>query len=470
MSDPAGQQLLNTRRPFGSSLPLTGVPSLINEIVRTRRPAVSDLFVGAILKTPLIGFGVPVIRNGKLKYVLAASAAPAFLLELQSQTNLQKDWLISVLDKHEVIITRNFHEPMGQTVQTRLAANGRKVGMGAFELATVGNGSVATALHRSELSGWTVAVGVPITVLQSPVLGSLMITGFAGIIFLLTGIPFAIILGRRIVTPLTALSTSIEAIADGKTICSVHSSIVEIESTAQALEKAASVRLQAEQSVRENEERLRVALASARMVSWDFDDATKRITWSGPLSALFGPQTDSFGGRLDDFLALAHPDDRKAAALSIEHSMQEGGDYELTYRTVWPDGTIHWLAASGRTFLEGTTGRAVRMTGVVRDITEQRRAAEELTARNQALHWLHEISQEILASQRLKIMPKVILDKALLVGSCDLGIIRLFDRATGLLEPVASQGYNDAEIPNRHRKTLENGTTDVLVQAVKSKC
>ena len=50
--------------------------------------------------------------------------------------------------------------------------------------------------------------------------------------------------------------------------------------------------------------------------------------------------------------------------------------YEDEYRVVWPDGTIHWLAGSGRV-LRDETGKPTRMSGVIIDITEWKQAEAE---------------------------------------------------------------------------------------------
>ena len=48
--DPSGRQVINTRRPFGEALPQYGDPGFIEQLVKSRRPAVSKLFMGASLK------------------------------------------------------------------------------------------------------------------------------------------------------------------------------------------------------------------------------------------------------------------------------------------------------------------------------------------------------------------------------------------------------------------------------------
>ena len=81
----------------------------------------------------------------------------------------------------------------------------------------------------------------------------------------------------------------------------------------------------------------------------------------------------------DTFLDRVHPDDRDRVSRLTERALDPAGsgEYETEYRTVGPeDGAERWAAARGRAFFED--GRAVRFVGTVLDITEDKRAEDEL--------------------------------------------------------------------------------------------
>ena len=92
MTEASGQQVVNTKFPFGSSLPRYGDLRFIEEMVKTQRAVASNLFLGAVVKRPLIAVGLPLTRDGQMKYTLTASASPAFLAELLSQQKLPPGW------------------------------------------------------------------------------------------------------------------------------------------------------------------------------------------------------------------------------------------------------------------------------------------------------------------------------------------------------------------------------------------
>jgi hypothetical protein len=69
LTDISGQQLINLRRPFGTPLPMSGIPDLIRRVVAIRKPAVSNLAVGRVTGAPTIAVAVPVLRGGSVAYV-----------------------------------------------------------------------------------------------------------------------------------------------------------------------------------------------------------------------------------------------------------------------------------------------------------------------------------------------------------------------------------------------------------------
>ena len=64
----SGQQLLNTLRPLGEPLPPRGSPRLLQKVLETGRPAISDLFIGSVTRTPVVAIEVPVFVEGRASY------------------------------------------------------------------------------------------------------------------------------------------------------------------------------------------------------------------------------------------------------------------------------------------------------------------------------------------------------------------------------------------------------------------
>lgn len=107
---------------------------------------------------------------------------------------------------------------------------------------------------------------------------------------------------------------------------------------------------------------------------WDFDE--DRIYATPRCNELFGlPAYGTFS--YEDYRKAIHPDDRDFVDRFLTTSRKEGTKYEEEFRVVYPDGSIEWICAEGRSFLD-ESGRPGRMTGVVQKITEQKQAADEI--------------------------------------------------------------------------------------------
>jgi PAS domain S-box-containing protein len=135
-------------------------------------------------------------------------------------------------------------------------------------------------------------------------------------------------------------------------------------------------RVVAERTLRQSEERLRIATDAAAIGTWDFDPINGTLRWDNRCKALFGLPPDAEVD-YDTFLAGLHPDDREATDKAVQTALDsEGpGSYDVEYRTIGhPDGVERWIAATGRAFFEGAgrKRRAIRFIGTVIDITERK--------------------------------------------------------------------------------------------------
>lgn len=132
-----------------------------------------------------------------------------------------------------------------------------------------------------------------------------------------------------------------------------------------------------------NETRYQVAMEAAGIGMWDWDLIQNRQTWSKECKAILGVPPGTEEAYLS-FLSLLHPDDRESVQRQLDETHRNHQSHSITYRVIWPDGSLHWIADRGR-FLYDEQGRAVRLTGVVIDITAQRQAEEALQTTNRRL-------------------------------------------------------------------------------------
>jgi PAS domain S-box-containing protein len=134
-------------------------------------------------------------------------------------------------------------------------------------------------------------------------------------------------------------------------------------------------RRQAEERVRESEERLRVALAAAQMGTWRWRIPQDEQLLDDSLRRLMGLPPGQEALSLEGFLSAVHAADRDRVRAEFERCRDEGCVLNVEFRVTWPDGSVHWLKDQGQT-LTGPDGPF--MTGAAMDITDRKHMEEEL--------------------------------------------------------------------------------------------
>ncbi len=138
-----------------------------------------------------------------------------------------------------------------------------------------------------------------------------------------------------------------------------------------------SDRKRADEALQLSEERYALAQRAANIGSWDWNIETGSLHWSESIEPLFGFARGEFKATYEAFLECVHPDDRQYVIDSVNACVEDGKDYAIEHRIIWPNGTIRWVVETGNV-IRNKKGQAIRMLGVVQDITERKKADEEL--------------------------------------------------------------------------------------------
>ena len=136
-----------------------------------------------------------------------------------------------------------------------------------------------------------------------------------------------------------------------------------------------TARKAAEAQGREAEARLRFALDAAELGDWIIDLRTQVVVRSPQHDRCFGYAQPVTRWDSDTFLEHVHALDRSRVQGAYRSALAGLGDYDVEFRAVWPDRSVHWLWIKGRFYFD-ENGKPYRVAGIVADVSRRRRADE----------------------------------------------------------------------------------------------
>jgi PAS domain S-box-containing protein len=142
-------------------------------------------------------------------------------------------------------------------------------------------------------------------------------------------------------------------------------------------------RRNAEQSLIESEERVRLAVSSAGAGLWSLDTGTGLIWATDETKAMMGiPLKEEFD--YEKYLSVVHPEDRELVEQAVQQAIDSEQKTPIEYRVVFPDRSIRWIVCQGRK-QPTVQGKQSRLMGVCVDITRRKEVAEKLRKGEEAL-------------------------------------------------------------------------------------
>ena len=264
LTDASGQQVVNTLKPFGSVLPHAGNSQLIERVFTGGKPVISDLYLGGVTKKPVLSVSTPVFRNGKIAYALDLGFLPNNFSKIIAEQNISLDWVVTIFDSNGTIVARNIAEDKfrgkpGAPALLRQMANKQQ---GIAEITTLDGIKAFSMFSRSPTTGWSVAISVPMTVVNAGLWHSLWLSIVATIVLLLTGVFVARYTGRRISRAILMLGPHAAALGRGENLPvpalplkEAADIVKELTKTNDVLRRIEHERKLAEQTLHETEQR-----------------------------------------------------------------------------------------------------------------------------------------------------------------------------------------------------------------------
>ncbi|MBK0378311.1 PAS domain-containing sensor histidine kinase [Mucilaginibacter segetis] len=132
------------------------------------------------------------------------------------------------------------------------------------------------------------------------------------------------------------------------------------------------------QKLKESEERMRFALESAELGTWDLDPVNGTIVWDDRCKQLYGfSKGDTIS--YEDVLMHIHPNDRERIDKAVNKALmpENGGFYYSEFRTVGAeDKIVRWLRCKGKAYFD-ENGECIRFAGTALNITNEIKDKDE---------------------------------------------------------------------------------------------
>jgi signal transduction histidine kinase len=222
--DDDGRQIFNTLRPLGEPLPTpfthppapdperppVGDPTSIKQVLSTGVPVNSDLLFGLVAGRLLFTMNVPVIRDGKIRYVLNAAFAPDGMTRLLQESAQFKGAPAVIFDRRGFIVGRwaDAEKFVGRRVAAHVLEQlkTRDAGVGIGQ--TLEGVELRYSFARSPLSGWTASMGAERRLLERAGRTAWILGGALALGGLLLGSLLALSLAARLRRAIVALANA----------------------------------------------------------------------------------------------------------------------------------------------------------------------------------------------------------------------------------------------------------------------
>jgi two-component sensor histidine kinase len=224
-----GEGIFLTNLPYGVPVPQTKDPALLAAdrlAVEHRSPVISDLVTGGMLPH-FVALIMPMVSFGKAEYLLTLAIPPKGILEILTSRLRASNWLLRVIDNNRIIARSWDNERFaGQPATDEFIHNTNETA-GSFVAGTLEEVQVFNVYRRSELSGWRIVGGIPLSELEAPLYRSLSMLAIVAGIGLVGSLLLALYYARALTRPLRQLQGLAEA--DGGTAKAVPTGIAELD-------------------------------------------------------------------------------------------------------------------------------------------------------------------------------------------------------------------------------------------------
>ena len=237
--DENGQQLINTFFPLGAPLPRND-PALWAPVFTERRTVFTNVFHGASSGRLLAGVGVPVIRNGNVRWALVSGVFADKFKQILQDPGVPDDWIVSIVDRTGVHMARSHNNEQfaGKPLVPILIEHMKTGGAGIVNTVSLEGIPLISTVQYARRSRWAVAVGLPIATLEAPVRNSIRDLVIIGVVFTAAALALAFLIARLLDRAMSGLTLAAAGLRRREVVDPPNSNVREVNTVANALAEA----------------------------------------------------------------------------------------------------------------------------------------------------------------------------------------------------------------------------------------
>ncbi|MDX1796640.1 MAG: ATP-binding protein, partial [Hydrogenovibrio sp.] len=170
------------------------------------------------------------------------------------------------------------------------------------------------------------------------------------------------------------------------------------------------------------ENRLKLSQQFANIGTWEWHIENGDLWWSDRIAPMFGGDRTEMSTSYENFMNAVHEDDRLMLQSAVQACIEDGREYDIEHRVVWPNGEVRWLHERGDV-LRNANGDPVSMLGAVQDITQKKHFERIMVRQQRLLNVLHETTLRYLTTQDFARFCEDMLDNLIQVSGAELAMI-----------------------------------------------
>lgn len=245
-----GQQLVNTLRPYGVSLPSVVPLDLHYRALQTRMYQVGDILIGPVAKRPAVGIFVPIFKNDEPQFNIVIGLDPHVFTRILDDQQLPSGWVVGLGDRKGRFVARSIDNDrfLTEQISEGWRAASLQGSEGYFNNISKEGIPLHSAYKNLPDSAWTVSVGVSRAVLNQSLQDSLWFVGLSSLVLVSLSLGLAWMVARSIVQPLRSLESASLSLLQNEPVNLILTGLHEIDHAVGVFETAAK-------KIREREDR-----------------------------------------------------------------------------------------------------------------------------------------------------------------------------------------------------------------------